>query len=91
MITMMQSADAGSTHDLSGPPRPWFHNPEARRPLLQGIMNAVVVVILEVISKQPTQMGFVQDDHVVQQFPATAPHPAFRHPVLPRTAISRSD
>jgi hypothetical protein len=28
-------------------------------------------------------MGFVQDDHVVQQFPATASHPALRHTVLP--------
>ena len=43
------------------------------------------------ISKQLTQMGFVQDDHVVQQFPAPAPHPALRHAVLPGTAISGSD
>ena len=48
-------------------------------------------VILEVISKQSTEMGFVQDDHVVQQFPATASHPALRHAVLPGTAMSRSD
>jgi len=54
-------------------------------------MNTTVVVILEVISNQPTQMGFVQDDHVVQEFPATAPYPALRHPVLPGTAISGSD
>jgi hypothetical protein len=73
MITMMQSADAGCTHDLGGPPRPSFDHPEARRLLLQSIMNAIGVVILEVISNQPTQMGFVQDDHVIQQLPATAP------------------
>jgi hypothetical protein len=35
-------------------------------------------------------MGFVQDDHVVQQFPATAPHPALRHAVLPGTSMRRS-
>jgi len=63
MISVMQAADAGHSHDLGGPPRPWFGQPESRRLLLQGIMNAVVVVILEVISKQPTEMGFVQDDH----------------------------
>src|SRR5215472_10619625 len=54
-------------------------------------MKAIVVVILEVISNQATQMGFVQDDHVVQEVPATAPHPALRHAVLPGTAISGSD
>ena len=65
MITVMQAADAGHSHDLGGPPRPWFHQPESRRLLLQGIMNAIVVVILEVISKQPTEMGLAQHDHVV--------------------------
>ena len=29
--------------------------------------------------------------HVVQEFPATAPHPALRHAVLPGAAISRSN
>jgi len=50
MITMMQSADAGCTHDLRSPPRASFDHPEARRLLLQGIMNAIVVVIPKVIS-----------------------------------------
>jgi hypothetical protein len=80
MISMMQAADAVHSHDLGGPPRPWFDQPESRRLLLQGIMNAIVVV-LEVISKQPTEMGFVQDDHVVPKFPPTTSHPALRHAV----------
>src|SRR6516165_2387029 len=83
----MQAADAGYSHDLGGPPGPAFDHPEVRRLLLQGIVNAIVVVILEVISKQPTEMGFVQDDHVVQQFPPTTSHPTLRHTVLPGTAI----
>ena len=78
---MMQAADAGHSHDLGGPAGPSFDSSERGRLLLQGIVNAIVVVILEVISKQPTQMRFVQDDHVVQQFPATAPHPTLRHAV----------
>ena len=73
MITMMQAADAGHSYHLGGPPRPAFDYPESRRLLLQGIVKAIVVVIIEVISNQPTQMGFVQDDHVIQQLPATAP------------------
>src|SRR6516162_9566455 len=91
MISVMQAADAGHSHDLGAPPRPWFDHPESRRLLLQGIMKAIVVVILEVISKQPAEMGFVQDDHVVQKFPLTTSHPTLRHTVLPGTAISRSD
>src|SRR5215472_11680394 len=87
---MMQAADAGQPHDLGGAPRPASDHPERRRLLLQGIVNAIVVVILEVISNQPTQMGCVQDDHVVQQFPAATSHPALRHPVLPGTSMRRS-
>jgi hypothetical protein len=91
MITVMQAADAGHSHDLGGPPRPWFDQPESRGLLLQGIMNAIVVVILEVISKQRTEMGFAQHDHVVQKFPPTTSHPTLRHAVLLWTAIRRSD
>ena len=91
LIAMMQAADAGHSHDLGGPAGPAFNHSGGRRLLLQGIVKAIVVVIIEVISNQPTQMGFVQGDHVVQEFPAAAPHPPFRHPVLPGTAISRSN
>jgi hypothetical protein len=44
MISVMQAADAGYSHDLGSPPRPWFDHPESRRLLLQGTMNAIVVV-----------------------------------------------
>jgi hypothetical protein len=91
MIAMMQAADAGHSHDVGGPAGPAFDSTERGRLLLQGIVKAIVVVIVEVISNQPPPMGFVQDDDVVQQFPATAPHPALRHTVLPGTAISGSD
>src|SRR5262252_9468737 len=46
MITVMQAADAGHSHDLGGPPRPWFGQPESRRLLLEGIMNPIVMVQL---------------------------------------------
>src|SRR6516225_10194245 len=88
---MMQAADAGYSHALGGPAGPAFDHPGVRRLLLQGIVNAIVVVILEIISNQPAEMGFVEDDHVVQQFPPTTSHPTLRHAVLPGTAISCSD
>src|SRR6516225_4230603 len=88
---MMQAADAGYSHALGGPAGPAFDHPGVRRLLLQGIVNAIVVVILEIISNQPAEMGFVEDDHVVQQFPPTTSHPTLRHAVLPGTAIGPSD
>jgi hypothetical protein len=82
MITvMMQAANAGHSYHFGGASGPLFDHPESWRLLLQGIVNAIVVIIREVISKQPTQVGFVQDDHVVQQFPSG------RGPTAPRLRL----
>src|SRR5215831_7229708 len=81
MITMMHATYPRYTHDRGGRIRPSFDHTGRGRLLLQGIVDAIVVVVLEVISNEPTQVGFVQHDHVVQEFPATAPHPALRHAV----------
>ena len=59
---MMQAADARDTHDLGGPGRPWFDHTARRRLLLQGIMNTIFVVILDVLSNEPTQVRFAQHD-----------------------------
>jgi hypothetical protein len=49
------------------------------------------MVVLEVFPYQSPQVSIVEHDHLIQQFPATAPHPAFRHPILPRTPIGCSN
>ena len=54
-------------------------------------MNTIFVVVPDVLSNKPTQMGFVRHDHVVQHLSATASNPALRHAVLPGTAIGRSN
>ena len=84
---MMRAAYLRYTYDLGGRVRPSFDHTGRGCLLPQGIVNAIVVVILEVISNEPTKVGFVQHDHVVQEFPATAPYPALRHTVLSGTAI----
>jgi hypothetical protein len=41
--------------------------------LAQGVMNAVVVIIVHVVSDQPPQMLFVQRDDVVEDLAAATP------------------
>jgi hypothetical protein len=36
-------------------------------------------------------VGFIEDDHVIQQFSAAAPYPSFGNPVLPGALIGCSD
>jgi len=54
-------------------------------------MDAILVVVADVLSNQPPQMGCAQHDHVIEQLSATASNPALRHPVLPGTAVGRSN
>ena len=54
-------------------------------------MDAVLVIVTDVIAKQPAQVIFIEDDHMVQQFPAAAANPAFCDPILPGTLVGGSD
>jgi len=56
---MMRAAYLRYTYDLGGRVRPSFDHTGRGCLLPQGIVNAIVVVILEVISNEPTQVGFV--------------------------------
>ena len=48
-------------------------------------MRAVLVIIADIIGKQPPQVVVIQPDHVIEQVPAAALDPALRNSVLPRT------
>jgi hypothetical protein len=89
MIAIMQAADAGYTHEVDGSGRPSFDNMASRRLLPQGILDAIFVVIPDVLSNEPTEMKVAQHNYMVEQFRATASHPAVRNAVLPWAAISR--
>ena len=89
-ISMMESAQAGVGDYDRIRRRLRLHWAPTRRVLLQRIVSAILVVIAHVITNEPSQVLFVQRDHLVEDLAATTAHPAFRHPVLPRRPNARS-
>ena len=61
-----------------------LNRPASRRILAETVVNAVLVKIGNVITHQASQMLFVQRNHMVEYFSATAAHPSFGDSVLPR-------
>ena len=49
----------------------------------EGQMRSDVIVIGDVDSKNPTQVGLVKDDDMIEAFPADRADQPFRVPVLP--------
>ena len=41
----------------------------------QRIVDAVLMIVADVITNQPAEVTFIEDDHLVQQFPAAAANP----------------
>jgi len=54
-----------------------------RRVLLQGIVNAIGMVVVHVFSDQPVEMPFVQRDDRVEQLAPSTTDPALGDAVLP--------
>ena len=63
--------------------RPFLDRASVRTIFLQGVVNAVVVMVVHVIADQSAKMGFVQRDGMVQDLAPNTPHPSLRDPVLP--------
>ena len=61
---MVEPADLGKRHDLSG--TAGLNRSPVGGVLAQRKMRSGSVVIIEVRNKDPSQMSFIQDDHVVQ-------------------------
>ena len=55
----------------------------ARRVLIQGQMRSDSVVIAGIGRKDPAQVGLVEDDDVIEAFPADRADQSLRMPVLP--------
>jgi hypothetical protein len=49
-------------------------------------MRPIIVIIADVLTHQPLQMMFIQDDDVIQQVSPTAAHPAFGDAIPPRAS-----
>jgi len=50
----------------------------------QGIVNAIVVMVVHIIAHQPAEMRFVPHDYMVQDLAPAAAHPSFSQAILPR-------
>ena len=44
-------------------------------------MNPIVVMIADVLAKEPPQVAFIQCNHMIEKLPAATSDPAFREPV----------
>jgi len=88
-IAMMKAAETRMRDHFRGWRRSVFHRPPIWRVLIEGIANAVFVVVLHIIANQPAQMVFGQRDDMVEDLASTASDPPFRDPLLPRCLNTR--
>src|SRR5216684_189792 len=82
-VTVMKTARARRGHHCRVRGRLRLNCSRVRRVLLQGIVNAIVMVIVHVCSDQPVEMPFVQRDDLVEEIAPAAAHPALGDAVLP--------
>src|SRR6478609_3497594 len=63
--------------------RPRLYRPSVRRVFTQGIVNAVLLMIGDVIANESAQMGFIQRNDVIEKLATAASDPAFGSSILP--------
>ncbi len=61
----------------------------AHRRILQLRVDPISVVVLDVFSQETLEVLLVQDDHVIEQLPASTPNPSLGYPILPRASECR--
>jgi len=83
---MVQSAESLTRNDATGT---CGGDSPRRRSLPQSEMGSTLVVVADVLRKQPPQMSLVHSNHVIQQILPTVFYPTLGDPVLPR-ALKRS-
>lgn len=86
---MLQAAQArrGNYRRFRG--RFWLDRSSIRSVLFQGTVNAVFVVIADVIPDDSAQVLFIQRDHVIEDLAATTSDPSFGGSVLPWRLYAR--
>src|SRR5216684_2477643 len=82
-VPVMKTARARRGHYGRVRCRLRLHCSRVRRVLLQGIVNAIVMVVVHVFPDQPVEMPFVQRDDLVEEIVPAAAHPALSDAVLP--------
>jgi hypothetical protein len=51
------------------------YRPDLGRVLPHSIVDPIRMIVGEVFTNQPSQVGFIEHHHVIQQFSAAVPHP----------------
>src|SRR5258708_38996208 len=82
----MKSPESGKREICVSRRREYRCWPTGGRILRKSEMGPILVVVAHILSHQPFQVPFVQDDHVIQQVASAASHPTFSNPILPWTA-----
>jgi hypothetical protein len=77
-----ESTDQGQFDDVAAVG--WLDGAWFRAILFQRPVRAMPVIIAQVFSEYPAQVSFVEDDDVVQTFPAHGADQPFDRRVLPR-------
>jgi hypothetical protein len=85
IVPMIQAAEPGRGNDLAFHDCILFCYSSSRSLLLQSKMRSVLVVVVDVVVHQALQMSLVENDHMIEQFSAAAPHESLRNTVLPGT------
>ena len=86
---MMQAAQAWAGDDRRLRTRPLLDRPAQRRVFGERVVDAVALKVVDVFSQQPSQVLFVEWDHMVEQLSPTASHPPFGDAVLPGRSDAR--
>ncbi len=82
---MMKSAHARKSADRGAVRRLDFDRSASRRIVERGV-DALRVVVVDVLLQEAPQVTFAENDHVIEKLPPDAADEALRRPVLPGTA-----
>ena len=85
---MVETSDTRESDDFRTVRRTGIHG-TGDRSVLKRSVDALVVVVVDVFTEQPPQVIFVQDNYVIEQFPAKAADKSLGRSVLPRASEGR--
>jgi hypothetical protein len=86
-IAMMNAGDSWHGNNRSFPRRPFLDRSRAWRILFEGIMSSVVVIVSDVITKEPEQMTRAQGNDMVEELPSATADPSLGDTGLPGTPV----
>ncbi len=86
---MVKPTDARECDDR-GPVRRLRFDRSPRGRIAERGMDALRVVVLDVLLKEASQVTFAKHHNVIEKLPADAADEALRRPVLPGTSIRRA-